>query len=113
MMAVNFIPKPEPIITSADSDEWDFLTRQLFVNKTLSLEKSISYLAPGASILLDHVTDPKLPLEAQIPIKTPIRGLTVEQWRSLANAFSKWPFKPDNIKALTTDEWKEIELGRK
>lgn len=45
MMAVNFIPKPEPIITSADSDEWDFLTRQLFVNKTLSLEKSISYVS--------------------------------------------------------------------
>ncbi|KAG8952932.1 Mitochondrial transcription factor 1 [Tulasnella sp. 424] len=113
MLAVNFIPKAEPIITVADSDEWDFLARQLFVNKTLSLEKSLSYLAPGASILLEHVTDPKLPLEARIPPKTPIRGLTIEQWKSLANAFSKWPFKPDNIKALTSDEWREIEVGRK
>ncbi|KAG8899778.1 Mitochondrial transcription factor 1 [Tulasnella sp. 417] len=113
LMAVNFIPKVDPIIKSANSDEWDFLTRQLFVNKTLSLEKSISYLAPGASVLLEHVTDPKLPLESQIPITTPIRGLTVEHWRSLVNAFSKWPFKPDNIKAMTNDEWKEIEIGRK
>ncbi|KAG9008232.1 Mitochondrial transcription factor 1, partial [Tulasnella sp. 427] len=113
MIPVQIVPKAEPLITSTDSDDWDFLTRQLFVNKTLSLEKSISYLAPGASVLLDHVTNPDLPPEARILPKTPIRGLTVDQWKSLANAFSAWPFKPDNIKTMTADEWKEIEVGRK
>lgn len=55
---------------------------------------SISTLAPGAQILVDKVTDPRLPLSERVDPKVHIRDLTIDEWKLIIKAFNEWPFAP-------------------
>jgi mitochondrial transcription factor 1 len=36
-------------------------------------------------------------LEQQLDISKPPRSLNVQEWKLIADAFEKWPFRPDNL----------------
>lgn len=67
----------------------------MFVLKSTPLRGAISSLAPGADVLLDRLTDKKLPPEQRVDIRVMVKNLTVSDWALLARAFDAWPFAPD------------------
>ncbi|KAH6897632.1 S-adenosyl-L-methionine-dependent methyltransferase [Coprinopsis sp. MPI-PUGE-AT-0042] len=96
-IAMRLTPLEEPLIKSGELDVWDYVTRKLFISKATPVSKSIQGLGPGATGLLKALTDPALPLEQQLDVTKPPRSLNVHEWKLIADAFEKWPFRPDNL----------------
>jgi len=82
------------VIDKGTLDQWDYVLRRLFVLKSTPLRKAISSLAPGAEVLLDRLTDKKLPPEQRVDIRLRVRHLTVSDWALIVRAFDAWPFAP-------------------
>lgn len=96
-LAVNVVPHAEQIISKGKLDQWDYILRRLFVLKSTPLRGAISSLAPGAEVLLDKLTDKRLPLEQRVDIRLPVKQLTVSDWVLIARAFDAWPFAPEDL----------------
>ncbi|KAH9994962.1 S-adenosyl-L-methionine-dependent methyltransferase [Russula compacta] len=94
-LSVNIIPHDQQVIDKGKLDQWDYILRRLFVLKSTPLRGAISSLAPGADVLLDRLTDKKLPPEQRVDIRLRVKNLTVSDWALLARAFDAWPFAPD------------------
>lgn len=75
-------------------DQWDYVLRRLFVLKSTPLRKAISSLAAGAEVLLDRLTDKKLPPEQRVDIRLMVKHLTLSDWALIVRAFDAWPFAP-------------------
>ncbi|KAL6950864.1 hypothetical protein ACO0QE_000146 [Hanseniaspora vineae] len=73
---------------SFDFEQWDYVTRQLFVLHNHPLTASISTLGPGAKEWIL----PRLPKEWHDLKPT---QLSKEAFLKIYEIFSKWPFKPD------------------
>ena len=67
----------------------------MFVLKSTPLRAAINSLAPGAEVLLDKLTDKRLPEEQRVDIRLRVRQLTVSDWVLIARAFDAWPFAPE------------------
>jgi transcription factor 1 len=76
-------------------DQWDYILRRLFVLKSTPLRKAITSLAPGAEVLLQNLTDKKLPPEQRVDVRLTAKQLTISDWALIARAFDAWPFAPD------------------
>ncbi len=74
--------------------QWDYILRRLFVLKSTQLRKAMSSLAPGAEVLLQTLTDKKLPPEQRVDIRLKVKQLTISDWALIARAFDAWPFAP-------------------
>jgi len=96
-LAVNIVPHDEQVIDKGKLDPWDYVLRRLFVLKSTPLRKAISSLAPGAEVLLDKLTDKKLPPEQRVDIRKKVKDLTVSDWALIVRAFDAWPFAPDDL----------------
>jgi transcription factor 1 len=83
------------IINKGKLDQWDYILRRLFVLKSTPLRGAICSLAPGAEVLLDKLTDKRLPLEQRVDIRLRVNHLTVSDWVLIARAFDAWPFAPE------------------
>ncbi|KAI9461235.1 S-adenosyl-L-methionine-dependent methyltransferase [Lactarius psammicola] len=94
-LAVNVVPHVQQIIGKGKLDQWDYILRRLFVLKSTPLRGAITSLAPGAEVLLDRLTDKRLPLEQRVDIRLSVRQLTVSDWVLIARAFDAWPFAPE------------------
>ena len=91
-------PLKDPLIAARDMESFDFLTRNMFVLKTKTVEEGLKHVMPGANNVLRLLspTHPRMknrPEDVVLP-DTPIVQLTNRQWAALAEAFEKWPFKP-------------------
>ena len=75
-------------------DQWDYVLRRLFVLKSTPLRKAMSSLAPGAEVLLDRLTDKKLPPEQRVDIRLRVNHLNLSDWALIVRAFDAWPFAP-------------------
>jgi len=82
------------VIDKGKLDQWDYILRRLFVLKSTPLRKAISSLAPGAEVLLDRLTDKRLPPEQRVDIRLMVKHLTVSDWALIVRAFDAWPFAP-------------------
>lgn len=92
-------PLKEPLIAGRDMDAFEFLTRNMFVLKTKTVAEGLKHVAPGAHNVLnllsaDHPRMKERKADVVLP-DTPIVELTNRQWAALAEAFEKWPFRPD------------------
>lgn len=91
-------PLKDPLIDARDMESFEFLTRNMFVLKTKTVEEGLKHVMPGANNVLrllspSHPRMRDRPEDVVLP-DTPIVQLTNRQWASLAEAFEKWPFKP-------------------
>ncbi|KAI0302533.1 S-adenosyl-L-methionine-dependent methyltransferase [Russula brevipes] len=96
-LAVNIVPHDQQVIKKGEMDQWDYILRRLFVLKSTQLRRAMSSLAPGAEVLLDTLTDEKLPPEQRVDVRLPVKDLTVSDWTLIQRAFDAWPFAPDNL----------------
>ena len=92
-------PLPEPLIDQRDMDAFEFLTRNMFVLKSKTVLEGLKHVVPGAHNVLrlvapEHPRMKDRPDDVVLPT-TPIVELTNRQWASLAEAFEKWPFRPE------------------
>ena len=95
MRVVAEFPAPGiQVIDRGGLDQWDYVLRRLFVLKSTPLRKAISSLAPGAEVLLDKLTDKKLPPEQRVDIRLRVKHLTLSDWALIVRAFDAWPFAP-------------------
>ena len=46
-------------------------------------------------MLLDKLTDKRLPLEQRVDIRLEVKHLTLSDWVLIARAFDAWPFAPE------------------
>jgi len=69
----------------------------MFVQKATPFGNALPQLVPGAKVLLKKVTADTLPPEERINVKTPPRTMTAKEWKSLVQAFTDWPFKPEDL----------------
>ncbi|KAI0066265.1 S-adenosyl-L-methionine-dependent methyltransferase [Artomyces pyxidatus] len=97
MVTANITPFADQIIAKGKLDQWDYLTRRLFVLKSTPLRKVMSSVAPGADTLLKMITDKSLPSNQYVDINKPVRLLTVADWALIARAFDAWPFAPEDL----------------
>ncbi|KAA1471683.1 S-adenosyl-L-methionine-dependent methyltransferase [Dentipellis sp. KUC8613] len=105
-VAVNTVPRESQVISRGKLDMWDYVLRRLFVLKSTPLKNAMSSLAPGAQVLLKHITDPALPPEKRVDISAQVRHLTVQEWDTLVRAFEVWPFAPSD---LSIDSFQALE----
>ncbi|KXN90833.1 Dimethyladenosine transferase 1, mitochondrial [Leucoagaricus sp. SymC.cos] len=96
-LSVTITPLQEQLIQKGLMDDWDYCLRRLFVQKAQPIKNSIVQLAPGAGSLLKKITSEDLPPRQRISPKTPVRKLTVKEWKLLVETFADWPFKPDDL----------------
>jgi transcription factor 1 len=96
-LAVNVVPHDEQVIGKGTLDQWDYILRRLFVLKSTPLRKAISSLAPGAEVLLQSLTDKKLPPEQRVDVRLMVKQLTISDWALIVRAFDAWPFAPDDL----------------
>ncbi|KIY53104.1 S-adenosyl-L-methionine-dependent methyltransferase, partial [Fistulina hepatica ATCC 64428] len=92
--AATATPFEKQVIAAEGLPAWDYVLRRLFVNRAQSLSKGLSSLAPGAQSLMRV-------LEGKLDISKPVRTLSLEEWTKVMEAFTQWPFAPQN---LTIDE---------
>ncbi|KAI0046065.1 S-adenosyl-L-methionine-dependent methyltransferase [Auriscalpium vulgare] len=97
LVAVNVIPQAEQLIDKGKLEQWDFILRRLFVLKNQPLSAAMSSLAPGADTLLKTITNPELPQEQRVDIRTKVKKLTVSDWALIARAFDDWAFAPEDL----------------
>jgi transcription factor 1 len=83
------------VIKKGEMDRWDYILRRLFVLKSTQLRKAMSSLAPGAEVLLNTLTDQKLPPEQRVDVRLRVKDLTISDWALIERAFDAWPFAPD------------------
>ncbi|KAI0305536.1 S-adenosyl-L-methionine-dependent methyltransferase [Multifurca ochricompacta] len=96
-LAVNVVPHAQQVIDKGKLDQWDYILRRLFVLKSTPLRGAISSLAPGAEVLLDRLTDKKLPAVQRVDIRLMVKHLTISDWALIARAFDAWPFAPEDL----------------
>ncbi|KAJ6499322.1 S-adenosyl-L-methionine-dependent methyltransferase [Mycena sanguinolenta] len=87
-LAINVTPLENQVIQPGVLLKWDYCLRHLYVNRATPIKNALPFLAPNAQSLLKG-TD--------INPKTPVRDLTVEEWRQLVSAFHVWPFAPEDL----------------
>ncbi|TFY70882.1 hypothetical protein EVG20_g2110 [Dentipellis fragilis] len=105
-VAANTVPLEHQVIDKGKLDMWDYVLRRLFVLKSTPLKNAIGSLAPGAQVLLKHITDPALPPEMRVDITSQVRHLTIQEWDTLVRAFGIWPFAPSD---LSIDSFQALE----
>lgn len=99
LTAIKIDPLRQPLVHARDMDSFEFLTRNLFVLRTKTVQEALKHVAPGAHNILrmvsaDHERMKDRP-EDVVPPDAIVYTLTNRQWAALAEAFEKWPFKPD------------------
>lgn len=99
LTTLKITPLREPLIEGRDMDSFEFLTRNLFVLKSKTVYEGLKHVAPGAHNILrlvaaDHPRMRHRPQDVVLP-DTPIVELSNRQWAALAEAFEKWPFRPN------------------
>ncbi|KAJ7045493.1 S-adenosyl-L-methionine-dependent methyltransferase [Mycena alexandri] len=97
-VAINVTPLEQQWIGPGQLNKWDYCLRHLYVNRAKPIKSALPYLAPGAQMLLKKLADG----ERQVNPKTPVREMTLQDWSLLVNAFSEWPFAPEDLSITDT-----------
>lgn len=97
-------PHKELIITAA-WDTFDFLTKNLLINKSTPLYQQIRTIASGAYALLES-------LRPELRAKKP-QNMTVQDLNEISLAFDKWPFKPKYLYTETYSPDTKRAIARK
>ncbi|EPQ57060.1 S-adenosyl-L-methionine-dependent methyltransferase [Gloeophyllum trabeum ATCC 11539] len=95
LLSINILPFAKQPIEKGALEKWDFCLRRLFVLKSTPIGKAIGSLAPGATTLIQYLSDESLPAEERLDLKKPIKQLTVHDWSLVLRAFERWPFAPE------------------
>ncbi|KAK0560001.1 hypothetical protein OC844_004036 [Tilletia horrida] len=86
-------PKKDLTLTPDIFEEFEYLTRMLFVLRTTDMEAAMKRLAPGAENVLKMLNMRGAP-EERIDPKQSVQSLTPPQWAGLSRMFKLWPFRP-------------------
>ncbi|KAF8658323.1 hypothetical protein AX16_002091 [Volvariella volvacea WC 439] len=106
--AINIIPLENQVISRGRLDQWDYCLRRLFVKKATPLKSAMSSLAPGAQVLIKKISDPALPIDERVDVKTLVRQLSINDWQIILKAFGEWPFAPEDLSIDTSYGMKEV-----
>ncbi|KAJ7132770.1 S-adenosyl-L-methionine-dependent methyltransferase [Mycena crocata] len=101
-VAINFTPLEDQAIGPGLLEKWDYCLRHLYVNRATPIKNALPYLAPNAQTLLNKLTAPGLDKKHRVDPKTPIREMSVNDWRLLVKAFDEWPFAPEDLSITDT-----------
>lgn len=95
-------PKVKPLVSGAEVDAFDYITKSLFILRSSSVSKALTSLAPGANNILNMMRSGEHPAMRDLgPIDvnpdTPVSELSLEEFVGLARMFERWPFRPANL----------------
>ncbi|KDQ21536.1 hypothetical protein BOTBODRAFT_150422 [Botryobasidium botryosum FD-172 SS1] len=110
-LALSIIPKADSHIQKENLQEYDFILRNLFIQKSTALGKALPALASGAGILVSKIAGPDVPADKQVDIKLPIRKLSVDHFARVVDAFKEWPFAPKDLLLPTPPARANRNLG--
>ncbi|ORY85634.1 S-adenosyl-L-methionine-dependent methyltransferase [Protomyces lactucae-debilis] len=86
MSMVELTPFAKCKIT-APWETFDYICKALLIHRTTPLYRQMRQIASGAYKILEDVSD-------ELKLKTPAQ-MTVEEMNLVAEAFERWPFRPD------------------
>ncbi|KIM31640.1 hypothetical protein M408DRAFT_327118 [Serendipita vermifera MAFF 305830] len=89
MVAANFNPLGYQALRVSGVEEWDYVLRALFINKTKPISQTLKNMAPGAQNLVKYMD----PQKAHLLDRSAIH-LTAADWAVVMQAFLDWPFHP-------------------